>query len=67
MKIKWKHGKTVGKIKIKNKDIIRMLKIGAVFELSPARETRYWKDIRSKTKILHVSLKLKNNETYILR
>jgi len=67
MKIKWKHGKTVGRIKIKNKDIIRMLKLGAVFELSPARETRHWKDIRSKTKILYVSLRLKNNDRYILR
>jgi len=66
LKVKWKHDKNVGKIKIKNKDIIRMLKLGAIFELSSARRTRHRKGIQSKTKILYVSLRLKNNEGYIL-
>ena len=67
MKLKWKHKQNIGRIKIKNKDIIRMLKLGAVFELSPAYRTRYRKDIRSKTKLLYVSLRLKDNDRYILR
>ncbi|KKM79604.1 hypothetical protein LCGC14_1348230 [marine sediment metagenome] len=67
MKVKWRHRQTVGKIKIKNKDIIRMLKLGAIFELSPAYRTYYKGGIEYKKKLLHVSLRLKNNDGYILR
>lgn len=66
MKIKWKHRQTVGKIKIKNKDIIRMLKLGAIFELSPAYRIYHKDGIEYKKKVLYVSLRLKNNERYIL-
>jgi len=66
MKIKWRHRQTVGKIKIKNKDIIRMLKLGAIFELSPAYRIYYKGGIKYKKKLLHVSLRLKNNDKYNL-
>lgn len=41
--------------------------MGAIFELSSNRRTRYYKDIRSKTKLLDFSLRLKDNDRYILR
>ena len=44
-----------------------MLKIGAEFELTPSYTVYYKNDKEIKTKLNHVSLRLKNNETYILR
>jgi len=58
MKIKWKHKRTVGRIKIKDKEIIRMLKIGAKFILTPAYTVYYKNDKETKTKLKHVSLRL---------
>ncbi len=59
MKLKWKHKRNIGKIKIIDKEVIRMLKIGATFELTPSY-TVYCKDGKEiKTKLNHVSLRLK--------
>ena len=58
MKIKWKHKQTVGKIKIKDKDIIRMLKIGAKFIITPAYTVYYKNGKERKTKLNYLSLKL---------
>jgi len=63
MKLKWKHDKDIGKIKIKSKEVIRMLKLGATFELTPAY-TVYYKNGKEKKIVLnHVSLRLKKKKT----
>ncbi len=59
MKIKWKHRQTVGRIKGLDKEIIRMLKMGATFDFTPAYTIYYDKDgNETKTKLKHVSLRL---------
>jgi len=58
MKIRWKHGRVVGRIKGLDKEIIRMLKIGAKFELTPAYTVYYKNGKEKKTKLKHVSLRL---------
>ncbi len=59
MKVKWKHRQTVGKIKIKDKEVIRMLLMGAEFELTPSYTVYYKNGKEIKTKLNHVSLRLK--------
>lgn len=58
MKIRWKHGRKVGRIKRLDKEIIRMLKIGAKFTLTPAYRVYYKNGKQTKTKLKHVSLRL---------
>ena len=58
MKIKWKHKRTVGRIKGLDKEIIRMLKIGAKFILTPVYTVYYKNDKETKTKLNYVSLRL---------
>ncbi len=60
MKLKHRHKETIGKIKIKNKEIIRMLKVGATFELTPAYTIYHNADgTEIKTILNHLSLRLK--------
>ena len=59
MKLKWKHKQDIGKIKINSDEVIRMLKIGATFELTPAYTVYYKNGKETKTKLNHVSLRLK--------
>lgn len=59
MKLKWKHDKDIGKIKIKSEEVIRMLKLGATFELTPAYTVYYKMGKEIKTKLNHLSLRLK--------
>jgi len=59
MKIKWKHNQTVGKIKFKSDEIIRMLKIGATFELTPCYTVYLKKGKEVKRVLNYVSLRLK--------
>jgi len=59
MKVKWKHKQNIGKIKITDKEVIRMLKIGATFELTPSYTVYYRHDKEIKTKLNYVSLRLK--------
>jgi len=59
MKIKWRHNKNIGKVKFKSKEIIRMLKLGARFELTPAYTHYLDKDGKTKKVVLnHISLRL---------
>ena len=59
MKLKWRHNRNIGKIKIKDEDVIRMLKMGATFELTPSYTVYYKKGIEVKTVINHLSIRLK--------
>ena len=59
MKVKWRHKQNVGKIVNLSKEIIRMLKMGATFELTPSYTIYYKNGKERKIKLNHVSLRLK--------
>ena len=59
MKLKWKHKQTIGKIKIIDEEVIRMLKLGATFELTPAYTVYYKNGKEKKIKLNHLSIRLK--------
>ena len=67
MKIKWKHKQNIGRVFRLSKDIVRMLKLGATFDLTPAYRIYYKNDKEIKRELLHISLRLhKKNERNIL-
>jgi hypothetical protein len=62
MKVKWHHDYNIGKMTLKSKELIRMLKLGAKFELAPAYRITYDKDgNKKKVELMHVSLSLVND------
>ena len=59
MRIKWKHNKNKGKVKFQSEEIIRMLKLGAKFVLTPSYTQYLDKNGMTKKVVLnHVSLRL---------
>lgn len=61
LKLKWRHKENVGKVKFKSEEIIRMLKLGARFELTPSYTEYLDKDGKTKKVVLnHMSLRLLN-------
>ncbi len=60
MKLKWKHKQTIGKVKLIDKEVIRMLKIGAEFILTPSYTVYYKKGKEFKIEFKHLSIRLKS-------
>ncbi|KKM96543.1 hypothetical protein LCGC14_1177080 [marine sediment metagenome] len=60
MKIKWKHKQNVGRIIGLSKEIKRMLKMGATFDLNPSYTIYYKNGKEIKREFKHVSLSLQN-------
>jgi len=58
MKVKWKHKQNVGRILRLSQEIIRMLKMGATFELTPSYTVYYKNGKEKKIKLNYVSLRL---------
>ena len=62
VKVKWKHDYKIGSMKVYYKDLIRMLKIGARFELTPSYTQFLDKEGNvKKVRLNHVSLRLVND------
>ena len=58
MKLKWRHNRNIGKVKIKDKEVIRMLKMGASFVLTSTYTVYFRKGKETKTKLNHLSIRL---------